>query len=287
MITGYLKTTILLAALTAFVMGVGYLLGGTSGMQTALIFALVLNGAMYWFSDAIVLRMAQATPMKQSDHPEIYTATRILSKKMGIPMPKLYKSSDLSPNAFATGRSPSKGIVCVTEGLLQHLETNEVEAVIAHELAHIKNYDTLISTIASVLSGAIASMADMAFWSGIFGSSNQNNEENQSPFGALSGVVMLIVAPLVASMIQFAISRSREFEADRTAALATRKPLNLASALLKIEQVARGYNQNFSPAVSALSIHSSLRADGIMSLFSTHPPTAKRVEKLKNLRISP
>jgi heat shock protein HtpX len=282
-VTGYIKTTILLAFLTSFVLGIGYLLGGTGGMQLALVFALVMNGAMYWFSDSIVLKMAGASPMNQAQHPEIVTMTKALSKKMGIPMPKLFISQDQTPNAFATGRSPSKGVVCVTQGLLSNLEMPEIEAVVAHELAHIKNYDTLISTVASVFSGAIASIADMAFWGSIFGG-GQRDEENSSPLSGITSILMLILAPIMASMIQFAISRAREFEADKTAAETTRRPRNLASALLKIEQIARGSYEAQAPAVAALSIYSNLKGEGVMSLFSTHPPTAQRVKRLEGMR---
>lgn len=279
-LTGYFKTTILLAALTAFLAGVGYFMGGSSGMMIALLFALVINGGMYWFSDSLVLKMAGAQPMKQSTHPEIYSMTRRLSKKMNIPMPKLYTSAEQAPNAFATGRTPSKGVVCVTQGLLDHLNPEEVEGVIAHELAHIKNYDTLISTVAAVFSGAIASMMDMLFWSNLFGGGN-NEEEDQGPMGAFGGIAMMIIAPIIASLIQFAISRSREFEADATAARATGQPMYLASALLSIENsLRRNPHQEQAPAVAALSIQNSLQREGLAELFSTHPNTSARVRRL-------
>lgn len=282
-ITGYLKTTILLAALTAFVAGVGYFLGGSSGMMLALLLAIVINGAMYWFSDSLVLKMAGAKPMNQTSHPEIFGMTRKLSSKMKIPIPKLYTSDDMSPNAFATGRTPSKGVVCVTQGLLTQLNLDEIEGVIAHELAHIKNYDTLISTIAAVFSGAIASMMDMLFWSNLFGGGSNDGEE-QSPMGAFGGIAMMIIAPIIASLIQFAISRSREFEADATAARVTGQPMHLASALLSIEnRLRRNPQMEQAPAVAALSIQNSLQREGFAELFSTHPKTSERVRRLNML----
>lgn len=280
--TGYIKTSLLLAALTAFLVSIGWLLGGSTGLVMALIFAIGINGGMYWFSDSIVLKMAQATPMDRSHHKDIYEMTADMSKQMSIPMPQLYISHDQTPNAFATGRSPGKGIVCVTEGLLSRLKPNEVKAVIAHELAHIKNYDTLISTIAAVFSGAIASVIEMTFWSHLFGGSN---EEEENPMGAVGGIAMLIIAPIIATVIQMAISRSREYEADATAARLTGMPMDLASALLTIEHSIHmnPYSQEPRPAVAALCIQNPLRNEGIFQLFSTHPSTKSRVHRLQNI----
>lgn len=281
--TGYIKTSLLLAALTAFLASIGWLLGGSTGLALAILFAIVINGGMYWFSDSVVLKMAQATPMDTTAHKDIYTITETMSKQMGIPVPRLYISQDPTPNAFATGRSPSKGVVCVTEGLLKYLKPHEVQAVIAHELAHIKNYDTLISTVAAVFSGAIASVIEMTFWSNLFGSGS--NEEEESPLGAVGGIAMLIIAPIIATVIQMAISRSREYEADATAARLTGMPMDLASALLTIEHSIHmnPYSQEPRPAIAALSIQNPLRNEGIAQLFSTHPSTKSRVHKLHQI----
>lgn len=283
-LAGYLKTTVLLAVLTSFVLGAGYLIAGQSGMQVALLIAIVINGVMYWFSDSIVLKMSQASPLKQTQYPEIFTLTRQLSKKMGVPVPKLFISPDSTPNAFATGRTPAKGVVCLTSGIIEVLSIEELEGVIAHEIAHIKNYDTLTSTVAAVMAGAIATIADMAFWSNIFGGSSSQDSDNNNSNSGIMSIVLLIMSPIVASIIQFAISRGREFEADRNAALTTKKPLNLANALIKIENFAKNnFHQGptSAPTVSAISIYSNLNAgEGILNLFSTHPKTSERVKRL-------
>lgn len=283
-IMSYFKTTILLAGMTSLIIGVSYMIGGSSAVFIGLGIALVMNGVSYWFSDRIVLSMAGAKPLDKDQAPEIYEDTRLLAKKMNIPMPKLYISQDMQPNAFATGRDPKHGVVCVTQGLLQTLSPDEVRGVIAHELAHIKNYDILTSSIAAVMAGAISSIAEMFFWFGMLGGGG-NDEESNNPLSAVGRILMLILAPIAAMLIQFAISRTREYAADATAAQYTGEPRALANALVTIQRVAQVAPMHHSPAISSLYIQNPGGLSGIQELFSTHPLTEKRVEKLLHMNL--
>lgn len=276
----YIKTTILLAGLTGLILAISYALGGSNALVIGFIIALVMNLGSYWFSDKIVLSMAGAKELSRENAPELFEDTAALAKKMKLPMPKLYMSPDVQPNAFATGRDPKHGVVCVTQGLVQGLSREEVRGVIAHELAHIKNYDILISSIAAVLAGAISSVGEIFFWTGLAGG---NNDEDRGPLGAIATLVMIIIAPIAAMLIQFAISRTREYAADATAAQYTGNPKALAHALIKIQQIATAYPMQHSAAISSLYIQNPGGLQGIQELFSTHPLTEKRVEKLMNM----
>lgn len=273
------KTYMLLAALTALLIAVGSAIGGRSGLIMALGMAVVMNFVSYWWSDTIVLKMHHAEEIQPGDGRELYAMTQGLAQKAGIPMPKLYLIPDDSPNAFATGRNPSKGTVAVTEGLLRALNRDEIAGVIAHELAHIAHRDTLVMTVSATIAGAISSLGQMAMWASMFGGGRHDDEEGGSPIG---GLVAMIVAPIAAALIQMAISRSREFMADRDAAVYTGQPMALANALRKIE----GWSQRIpategSPAMAHMYISNPFSGGGLAKLFSTHPPTAERVAALE------
>ena len=272
-----LKTAMLLAALTALVLGLGHALAGQAGLMLALVFAGVMNFGAYWFSDRIVLRMHGAREVDERQAPELHAMVCELAAGQGMPMPRVYVMDEVSPNAFATGRNPKHAAVAVTEGLLQMLTTRELRGVLAHELAHVRNRDTLIMTVSAAFSGAMGMIANMAIFSGLLGGSDE--DEDGSPMGGLLG---LILAPILASMIQLAISRSREFLADASAAQMTGDPLALASALRKIEGVsARVPMHAGSPQTAHLFIMNPFSGGGIAKLFSTHPATDDRVQRLE------
>lgn len=275
-----LKTYLLLAALTSLLLIAGQAIGGRGGLMLALVFAVVMNVGSYWFSDTIVLRMHNAQPITQEDSPEIFAMVERLARNAKIPMPKLYVIPDDSPNAFATGRSPEKGAVAMTDGILRVLSMDELEGVIAHELGHIAHRDTLIMTVAATISGALSSLGNMAMWGAMFGGRSHDDEEGGHPAAML---VSAIVAPFVAMMIQMAISRSREFLADEAAAKYSGKPWALASALHKIEAWSqRVPMETGSPAVAHMYISNPF-SGGMASLFSTHPPTAERIARLEQM----
>lgn len=271
---------ILFAGLTALIMAVSYLLGGRQALLIGFVLAAVMNFVSYWFSDKLVLMGTGAQPLTKDQAPELFRDTEELVHRMGIPMPKLYMTEDPQPNAFATGRNPKNGVVCVTRGLVSNLSRNEIRGVIAHELGHIKNYDILISSVAAVMAGALSSLADMFFWFGM----GRNNEENNSPASAIGSVLLIILAPIAAMLLQFAISRSREYEADATAAHYTGHPQDLAQALIRIEQIATAHPMAVNPAYASLFIQNPFRTQGIMELFSTHPLTEKRVARLMRMK---
>jgi len=277
--SGYAKTTILLAALTALFMGLGFALGGEQGMLLALVFAGGMNLFAWWNSDRMVLRMAGARPIGPEDAPRLYAMTRALAERAGLPMPALYVIDEDQPNAFATGRDPANAAVAVNTGLLRHLTEEEVAGVIAHELAHIKNRDTLIMTVTATLAGAIGLLAQFAF---LFrGGDNRNN-----PLGAVGVILMLILAPLAAMLVQMAISRSREYEADRVGAEIAGTPRGLANALLRLQNLARRIENRHAeanPALAHLFIVNPLSGARMDNLFSTHPNTENRVRALLDL----
>lgn len=275
-----IKLFALMAALTALFLVIGNALGGTFGLIIAVVFAAVMNLGAYWFSDSIVLRMAGAREVSREEAPWFYETVEQLSARAGLPMPRLYLIDEDVPNAFATGRSPSKGVVAVTTGISRLLTKEELAGVIAHELAHIKNRDTLISAVTATIAGAIAAIADMWMWSQIFSMfGGGDDEEGGNPIGEL---LLVIVAPIAATLIQLGISRAREFQADELGARILGDPLPLASALEKIEWAAqRGFMQQ-NPATASLYIVNPLSgAGGMMRWFSTHPPTEERIARLR------
>lgn len=271
------KTTLLLAMLTAFFVVVGGLLGGTNGMIIALVFATAINIAAWWFSDKMALKMSRAHEVTPQEAPELHRLVDVLAKRAGIPKPSVHLIDSPTPNAFATGRSPAKGAVAATTGLMQMLNRDELAGVMAHEIAHIKNRDTLISSIAATLAGAISMIADMAIWSMIFGG---GDEEEGAGAG---GFLMLFLAPIAALIIQMAISRSREFVADAEGARILGDPQPLADALRKLEISVKQRPMDVSPATSHLYIVNPVFG-GMAGLFSTHPATEKRIARLQEMR---
>ena len=274
-----MKVFVLMAGLTALVVGAGQLIGGSSGALTAFLFAAVMNFGMYFFSDSIVLRMYGARTVTVREAPELYAMVDRLRRAADLPMPVVAVAPHAQPNAFATGRSPARAVVCVTEGLLKVVNKDELEGVLAHELAHIKNRDMLLSTVVATMAGAITQLAYMAMFFG-----GRGDDDGGSPVGAL---LMLVVGPIAAMVIQMAISRQREFEADRVGALIAGKPRALASALKKLDAYAQRVPMHVSPAAAPLAQVNPLAAHGrgITKLFSTHPPTAERVAKLEAMQI--
>jgi heat shock protein HtpX len=275
-----IKTLMLLAALTALLMWAGQALGGATGLWFALFVAAAMNLGAYWFSDKIVLRMYRAQEASPAESPELYAMVRDLAMRAGLPMPRIYVIPEEAPNAFATGRNPQNGIVAVTEGLLRILDRREVAAVIAHELGHIKHRDTLIMSVAATLAGALSMLANAAMWGSLFGGAQSSDEEEGgSPLAGLLGV---LIAPLAATLVQMSISRAREFLADEAAARYTGDPLALARALRKIEAWSQEVPMEAgSPATAHMFIHNPFSAEGLASLFRTHPPTAQRVARLE------
>ena len=278
------KTTILLTALTLLLVGVGGAVGGKTGASIMLIISLAMNFGSYWFSDKIVLSMYNAQPVNENQAPDLYNMVKKLTQNAKMPMPRVYVINTEMPNAFATGRNPENGVVAVTTGIMKALNYDELEGVVAHELAHIKNRDTLISTIVASIAGVISWIGTMAQWAAILGTGRSDEEDNG---GGIAGLLFtIIVAPLAATLIQMAISRSREFEADEDGGTICGNPLALASAVKKIEHYSKyGVMQEATPATAHMFIINPLSGSGraIMNLFSTHPTTAKRVEKLEDL----
>jgi heat shock protein HtpX len=270
------KTALLLTAMTLFLLFLGDLFGGQRGLTVALIFAIIMNVGSYFFSDKIALAMYRAQPVTREQLPRVYQIVERLSQKMGIPLPKIYVIPTDSPNAFATGRSPQHASVAVTQGILDLLSDEELEGVLAHELGHVRNRDILISSIAATLAGAITFLARMGFW---FGGMGGDREDRRG--GGAMGLLMLILAPIAATLIQLAVSRSREYEADATGAHLTGNPYALASALAKLDAYSKRLPMDGSPSTAHLFIvPPRLIGVDFASLFSTHPPTAKRIERL-------
>ena len=277
------KTAFLLTVLTLLFLGVGYLLGGHQGMVMAFAMALIMNLGAYWFSDKLVLAMYRAKPVTEAEAPVLVKTVRRLAQMAEIPMPKVYVIPTEAPNAFATGRSPRHAAVAATEGILQILNPEELEGVLAHELSHVHNRDILISSIAAAIAGAIYFLIDMARWGMMFGGS-RDDREDRGGLQIVALIVISIVAPLAAMLVQMAISRSREYQADESGARLCRKPLALASALQKIQAIAsKRPMEGANPATAHLFIVNPLSAQALMNLFSTHPPTERRVEILQNL----
>jgi heat shock protein HtpX len=267
------KTALLLTALTLLMMAIGRYFGGQNGMLLALVIAGVMNFVSYFFSDKIALATYRARPVTREELPRAYPIVERLSQKMGIPMPKLYVIPTASPNAFATGRNPQHASVAVTAGILNLLNDEELEGVLAHELGHVNNRDILISSIAATIAGAITYLARFGFF---FGGGNSEDRRG----GGIGALLMLILAPIAAMMIQMAVSRSREYNADETGAKLTGNPYALASALSKLDAYSRRAPMLASPSTAHLFIIQPLLGMNFGSLFSTHPPIAKRIERL-------
>ena len=279
------KTLVLLSGLGAVFVLVGQLLGGTSGAIIALVIAALMNGAMYFFSDKLALRSAKAVEVEEHQLPNVYSTVRSLTQRENMPMPKIYLINSPQPNAFATGRNPNHAAVAVTTGILEMMNHSELEGVLAHELAHVRNRDILIASIAATIAAALSFLARMALWGG-FGRNRRSNDA----VSTVITLVSLILAPIGAAVIQMAISRAREYQADRSGAEITGSPVALASALQKLEAGTARIPMQVNPATSQLFIADPLKAfgrrgsgGGLMKMFSTHPPISERVERLENM----
>ena len=264
------KTGFFMVLLTVLLILAGSVLGGRQGVFIAFIFALIMNVGTYWFSDKMVLKMYRAQEVSRVQAPEIYDIVESLSRSAGLPMPKVYIIPQGSPNAFATGRNPKHAAVAVTSGILQILDRNKLAGVLSHELAHVKHRDILISTVAAIMAGAITMLASMARWAAFFGGFGGDRRRGEGSI--IPYLVMMILAPIAAMLIQMAISRSREFMADKDGAKMSGHPLWLASALRKLQQGVRLTPMEASPATAHMFIINPLKGGGIQSLFSTHPP---------------
>jgi len=273
-----IRTALLLGALTGLIMLIGRYLGGQQGMVIAFFFAVIMNFGSYWFSDKIVLSMYRAKPVLESEAPALYRMVGQLAQQAGLPMPRVYVIPSESPNAFATGRNPQHAVVAVTEGLLRLLNESELKGVLAHELAHVKHRDILIGSIAATLAGAIMMIANMARWTAMFGGGRDDREGGGG--GILGLIAMSIIAPLAAMLIQMAISRSREYDADAAGASFAGNPAGLANALRKISSASRQIPMHAQPATAHMFIMNPLSGQTLMSLFSTHPPVEERIERL-------
>jgi heat shock protein HtpX len=274
-----------MAGLTALLVVIGGAIGGSSGATIFLVLAALMNFGMYWFSDKVVLKMYRAKIITEAEAPELYQMVDRLRQRAGLPMPTVAIAPSQQPNAFATGRNAAHAVVCCTAGLLQLVDREELEGVVAHELAHIKHRHMLVGTVAATMSGAIAMVGNVVKWGAIFGGFGHNDDEGGHPVVLLA---MAIVAPIAAMIIQFAISRQNEFVADRTAADITGKPRGLASALIKLEGYAHRIPMQVNPAAAQLAIINPLsgggRGMGFLKLFSTHPSTEERVARLEALQ---
>lgn len=276
------KTFILLAVLTGLLLLVGSYFGGQSGLLVAFVFALVLNFGSYWFSDKIVLAMYRAKPIGTHEHPALHRIVADVSKQAGIPKPPIYLIPDASPNAFATGRSPNHAAIAYTTGILQLLNEEELRGVTAHEISHVKNRDTLVTTVAATIAGVISFLAQSALWFGL----GRGRDDNQGASHVVASIVLIILAPILATIIRLAISRSREFLADETGARAIRNPKALASALHKLEHGVASHPMRLgSEATSSLFIVNPFSAGALAGLFSTHPPLGERVARLNAMRV--
>jgi heat shock protein HtpX len=275
------KTALLLTALTLFLLFMGQVFGGQRGMVIALALAVILNFVSYFFSDKIALKMYRAQPVTREQLPRAYQVVERLTQKIGIPMPTMYVIPTDSPNAFATGRNPQHASVAVTQGILNLLTDEELEGVLAHELGHVRNRDILISSIAATLAGAITMLARMGYWASFFGGMGGRSDRDRGGGGGFVGLLMLILAPIAATLIQLAVSRSREYQADATGAQLTGNPYALASALQKLDAYSKRIPMQASPSNAHLFIVAPMLGGvSFANLFSTHPPIAKRIERL-------
>ena len=277
-----IKTALLLGALTGLLMLIGGLFGGQQGVVIAFIFAMVMNFGSYWFSDKLVLRMYKARPVSESEAPELHAMVKNLALKASLPMPHVYIIPGDTPNAFATGRDEHHAVVAVTEGILRILDRDELEGVISHELTHIKNRDMLIGSIAATLAGTIVMLAHMAQWAAIFGGASRDDEEGGG--GIIGLILMAVLAPIAAAIIQMAISRSREYLADTGGAKISGKPYDLAGALEKLSRASREIPMEANPSTAHMFIVNPLTRRSLMNLFSTHPPIEERIARLRSMR---
>jgi len=277
------KTGLLLAVLTAMLVLIGGAIGGQQGMVIAFFLAVAMNFFSYWFSDRIVLAMYHAQPVDEASAPQLYGMVRRLATRAQLPMPRLYVIPEDTPNAFATGRDPEHAVVAVTEGIMRILDEEELEGVLAHELSHVKNRDVLISTIAATLAGAITYLAHMAQWAAMFGGRSHDDEEGgMSPVAA---IFMAVLAPIAAMLIQMAVSRAREYQADATGAQMAGKTWGLAKALEKLQMAQQVVPMQANPATAHLFIVNPLSGRNFATLFSTHPPLEERIARLRAMRV--
>src|SRR6184192_292128 len=282
------KTAFLLVAMTILLVFVGQVVGqmigiGSAGIYIGLLLAVVMNGSAYWFSDRIALASAQAREVTASEAPMLFRLADRLAVQYGVPRPRVYVSPDPSPNAFATGRNPSHAAICVNDGLLRILDEEELYGVLAHEFGHVRNRDILISSVVAVLAGTITLIANVAQWGMMFGGYGGRDDREQGAGGALVGLVMIILAPIAALLIQLAVSRSREYQADKTGAEVSGDPMALASALRKLERATEVVpSQTAQPAFAHLYIVNPLHG-GWAGLFSTHPPIEERIRRLEEM----
>jgi heat shock protein HtpX len=272
-----LRTTILMAALGGLLVVIGYAIGGIQAASGFLVFALILNGLMYWFSDKIAIASAGAKPLSESEAPKLYQMVRELTTRADLPMPRLYMIPSDQPNAFATGRNPKHAAVAVTSGITKLLSEDELRGVISHELAHVRNRDILTQSVAAAIGTVITWIAYMLIWFG---------GDNDSPIGLIGSLALFILAPISASLIQLAISRQREYSADATGAQICQNPESLASALLRLEEGAKAMPMQVNQATEPLYIVKPFSGGGIAGLFSTHPPIEERVRRLRQMRPS-
>jgi heat shock protein HtpX len=272
-----IRTTLLLATLTGMLVVLGQLIGGPSMALTFLVIGAVINMGAYWFSDKIALRMSHAQPISETEQPRLHQMVRELAHSAGLPMPRLYMIPASQPNAFATGRSPKHAAVAVTKGITELLSENELRGVIAHELAHIRNRDTLIQSVAATIGGAITWIAYMLMWVG---------GDDDSPLGLVGAIAMMLLAPIAAGLVQMAISRQREYAADATGAQIARAPNALADALERLEAGAKAMPMQVNAAAEPLYIVKPFRAGGVAGLFSTHPPIPERVKRLREMSVT-
>ena len=279
------KTAILLSALTALILIIGQVFGGRQGLVIAFVFALIMNGGSYWFSDKIVLSLYRAQELKYEDAPDLHRMVERLSQQAEIPKPRIYLIPSENPNAFATGRNPDHAVVAVTEGIVRLLNQEELQGVLSHELAHVKNRDILIGSIAATLAGVVMMLASMARWAALFGGFRRDDDEGGG--GIVGLIAMAILAPIAAMLIQFAISRSREYLADETGAKVARNPLGLARALEKLTLASERVPMQAGPATAQATSHlfivNPFSGKSLMSLFSTHPSAEDRIRRLRSM----
>ncbi len=275
--TTRIRTWILIAGLSGLLMSIGFLVGGAQGIVFFAAIAALMNLVMFWFSDKLALKMSKARPVERSEAPQLYEDVEELCGKAGLPMPTLHLIPNEQPNAFATGRNPSRSAVAVTEGLLKHMPREQVRAVLAHELAHVKNRDILVTTIAAMIAASISAIANFLQFSLIFG--GRDNRDN-SPFALVGMIAAIVVGPLAAMLLQLGVSRQREYLADATAAKFLGEGRPLAEALRTLQKGVEAIPMQVNPATATLYIANPLRAKGMSAMFSTHPPMERRIEKL-------
>ena len=276
-----LRTTLLLGAMTGLIMAIGQFMGGSGGLMIAFVFAVIMNFSSYWFSDKIVLRMYGAQEATEAQAPRLHSIVHNLTVRAGLPMPKIYVIPSEGANAFATGRNPSHAAVAVTEGIMRLMDERELTGVLAHELAHVKNRDILISSVAATLAGVIMMLANMAQWTAIFGGFRGDDDDDSGGF--IGMMAMAFLAPLAASIIQMAISRTREFAADKTGAELCGDPMGLASALSKLGLASERVPMDVSPQTAHFFIVNPLSGQSFARFFSTHPPLEERISRLRSM----